>query len=100
MTDEIDRLISDVKPEDVKSAERKGLVTLIKALLAADMAESTIRIYEMMKLGGWTCDSPNDEYVGKVLSRGLKRLGKKKVADEIDKEITRVSSGGLETIGV
>nr|XP_043636097.1 protein THYLAKOID ASSEMBLY 8, chloroplastic [Erigeron canadensis] len=100
MKDQIDHLLSDIQVEDVKSAEGKGLVTVIKALLAADMAESTVRIYEMMKSSGWTCDSSTDEYVGKVLSRGLKRLGKKKVADEIDREIDRVSGGVLEKIGI
>ncbi|KAJ0816717.1 putative tetratricopeptide-like helical domain superfamily, protein THYLAKOID ASSEMBLY 8 [Helianthus annuus] len=96
MTDEIDRLMCDVEPSDVVSAEGKGLVTVIKALLAADRAESTVRIYEMMKAGGWRCNSSADDYVGKVLSRGLRRLGKNKVADEIDLEIERVSGGVLE----
>ncbi|XP_071733483.1 protein THYLAKOID ASSEMBLY 8, chloroplastic [Rutidosis leptorrhynchoides] len=100
MTDEIDQLMSDIKVEDLKSAEGKGLVTVIKALLAADRVEPTVRIYEMMKSGGWNCDSSDDEYIGKVLSRGFKRLGKKKVADEIDREIVRVSGGILEKVGV
>ncbi|KAD4585266.1 hypothetical protein R6Q59_036066 [Mikania micrantha] len=98
MMDQIDQLMSDVKPEDVISAGGKGLVTLVKALLAADRAESTVRVYEMMKCGGWRCDSQADEYVGKVLSRGLRRLGKNKVADEIDLEIGRVLGGMLEKV--
>ncbi|KAL4559986.1 hypothetical protein LXL04_032134 [Taraxacum kok-saghyz] len=100
MTEDIDRLILDVEPEDVISSDSKGLITLIKALLAADRAESTIRVYEMMKSGGWNCDSQANEYVGKVLSRGLKRLGKKEVADEIDLEIGRVSGGTPEKMMV
>ncbi|KAI3802704.1 hypothetical protein L1987_30845 [Smallanthus sonchifolius] len=96
MTEEIDRMMSDVEVKDVVSADGKGLVTLVKALLAADRAESTVRVYEMMKSGGWRCNSAADDYVGKVLSRGLRRLGKKKVADEIDLEIERVSGGVLE----
>ncbi|KAI7752556.1 hypothetical protein M8C21_016968 [Ambrosia artemisiifolia] len=96
MMDEIDRLMNDVEVADVVSADGKGLVTVIKALLAADRAESTVRVYEMMKAGGWRCNSSADDYVGKVLSRGLRRLGKKEVADEIDAEIERVSGGVLE----
>lgn len=100
MADVIDRLILDVEPEAVISADSKGLITLIKALIAADRAESTVRIYEMMKAGGWGCNSVTDDYVGKVLSRGLRRLGKKKVADEIDIEIGRVSGEVLENVRV
>ncbi|KAK9069748.1 hypothetical protein SSX86_010142 [Deinandra increscens subsp. villosa] len=96
MAEEIDGLMSDVDASDVISAEGKGLVTLIKALLAADRAEATVRVYEMMKSGEWKFDSPADDYVGRVLSRGLRRLGKKEVADEIDVEIGRVSGGVLE----
>ncbi|XP_076944177.1 protein THYLAKOID ASSEMBLY 8, chloroplastic-like [Bidens hawaiensis] len=96
MADEIDRLIDDVEVADMVSADGKGVVTLIKALLAADRADATVRVYEMMKSGGWRFDSVKDEYVGKVLSRGLRRLGKKEVADEIDFEIGRVSGGVLD----
>ncbi|KAJ9559504.1 hypothetical protein OSB04_004664 [Centaurea solstitialis] len=98
MKEDIDRLIVDLDPTAVVEADSKGLITLIKALIAADMAESTVRIYEMMKAGGWRCKTATDEYVGKVLSRGLRRLGKKKVADEIDLEVGRVAGGVLETI--
>ncbi|KAJ9559646.1 hypothetical protein OSB04_004806 [Centaurea solstitialis] len=97
MENEIVSLIVDLDPTAVVEADSKGLITLIKALLAADMAESTVRIYEMMKAGGWRCKTATDEYVGKVLSRGLRRLGKKKVADEIDLEIGRVGDGVLES---
>ncbi|CAH1419288.1 unnamed protein product [Lactuca virosa] len=100
MTDDIDNLILDIEVDDVVSSDSKGLITLIKALLAADRAESTVRIYEMMKSGGWNCNSPSNDYVGKVLSRGLRRLGKKKVADEIDSEIGRVSGGISEKMVV
>jgi len=96
MNDEIDCLILELEPADVISVDGKGLVTLIKALLAADRVESTVKVYEMMKSGGWKCRSPADDYVGKVLSRGLRRLGKMKVADEIDAEIGRVYGGVLE----
>ncbi|KAI3737642.1 hypothetical protein L2E82_27651 [Cichorium intybus] len=100
MTDDIDRLILDIQAEDVISSDSKGLITLIKALLAADRAEPTVRIYEMMKSGGWSCNSTTNDYVGKVLSRGLRRLGRKKVADEIDSEIARVSGGVSEKMMV
>lgn len=100
MTDDIDRLILDIQAEDVISSDSKGLITLIKALLAADRAESTVRIYEMMKSGGWSCNSTTNDYVGKVLSRGLRRLGRKEVADEIDSEIARVSGGVSEKMMV
>ncbi|GKD97774.1 hypothetical protein Tco_1381671, partial [Tanacetum coccineum] len=36
---------------------------------------------------------------GRVLSRGLRRLGRKDVASEIDRELGRVVSGGMEKVG-
>ncbi|XP_076886119.1 protein THYLAKOID ASSEMBLY 8, chloroplastic-like [Bidens hawaiensis] len=69
----------ELEVADFVSADSKGVVTLVKALLAADRADATVRVYEMMKSGGWRFDSVRGEYVGKVLSRGLRRLGKKEL---------------------
>ncbi|XP_059643276.1 protein THYLAKOID ASSEMBLY 8, chloroplastic [Cornus florida] len=99
MSDDIDRLIVDLEGEGVIPCD-KGLLRLIKALIAAGRAESTVRIYGLMKRSGWGSTCEADEYVAKVLSRGLKRLGKVSVADEIDMEIGRLSRGVLEKVGV
>ncbi|KAB2612861.1 hypothetical protein D8674_035177 [Pyrus ussuriensis x Pyrus communis] len=54
----------------------KGLIRLIRAVIGADRRESTVRIYEMLKRNGWGCGGfKADEYMVKVLSKGLKRLG-------------------------
>ncbi|GJT19023.1 protein thylakoid assembly 8, chloroplastic [Tanacetum coccineum] len=95
MGENIDELVKGVSVEDVVSADGKGVVTIVKALLAADKADATVRVYEMLREGG--CEV--DDYLGRVLSRGLRRLGRKDVASEIDKELGRVVEGGLEKVG-
>ncbi|KAI3519627.1 hypothetical protein L1887_08841 [Cichorium endivia] len=82
-----------------------GLITLIKALLSADKAESTIKIYKMMKSGGWSCNCTGNDYVGKVLSMGLRKLGKNKVPDETDSGLRGCrwhfgKDGGLASIAL
>ncbi|KAA8540390.1 hypothetical protein F0562_024691 [Nyssa sinensis] len=91
MPEDIDRLIEDLDGEGVIPCDNKGLIRLIKALIAAERAESTVKIYGLMKRSGWGCTSEADEYVAKVLSRGLKRLGKDGIGAEIDKEIGTLS---------
>ncbi|KAL6334917.1 hypothetical protein AAG906_023722 [Vitis piasezkii] len=83
MKEEIDRLICDLEGR------------LVKAVIAAERRESTVRIYGLMKRSG--CGG-GDEYVGRVLSRGLRRLGELGVADEVDLEFGRLSKGNLEKV--
>lgn len=89
MREDIDRLICDLEAEGVIDCDDKGLVVLIKKLIEAKRRESTVKVYGLMKRSGWGHTCKIDEYVGKVLSRGLRRLGEKSVADEIDKEIEK-----------
>ena len=44
---------------------------------------STVRIYAMMKRSGWGSTFEADEYVVKVLSKGLRRLGEESLAVEV-----------------
>lgn len=53
MTEDIDRLICDLQEEGVIECDDKGLVRLVKALIAAERVESTVRIYGLMKRSGW-----------------------------------------------
>ncbi|PWA68543.1 hypothetical protein CTI12_AA140130 [Artemisia annua] len=96
MGEDIDELVKGVSVGDVVSAGGRGVVTIVKALLAADKADATVRVYELLREGG--CEV--DDYLGRVLSRGLRRLGRKDVASEIDRELGRVVGGGLEKVGV
>ncbi|XAR50661.1 hypothetical protein NMG60_11005046 [Bertholletia excelsa] len=98
MTEDIDRLIRDLEGESVIPCDDKGLVRLVKALIAAGRAESTVRIYGLMKRSGWGCSGAADEYVAKVLSKGLRRFGEGRLADEIDLEIGKLFRGIMENV--
>lgn len=84
------------KEGGIQCDDIKGLSRLIKALVNAERKESTVRIYEMMRKIGWGSRVTVDEYLGKVLSRGLRRFGEDKMADEIDEELRRSCRGVLE----
>lgn len=67
--------------------DKKGLGRLIRALIAAERRESTVRIYGVMKRCGWGCTGSGvevDEYVAKVLSKGLRKFGERELAREVD----------------
>ncbi|GMP34917.1 hypothetical protein CsSME_00007587 [Camellia sinensis var. sinensis] len=98
MTEDIDRLICDLEEEGVIECDDKGLVRLVKALIAAERVESTVRIYGLMKRSGWGATCVADEYVAKVLSRGLRRLGEWRLADEIDVEFDKFFRGVFDKI--
>ena len=70
MTAEIDRLVCDLKVEGSIRCDDKGIVRLVKAVIAAEKRESTIRIYGLMKRSGCGVDN---EYLIRVLGRGLRR---------------------------
>ncbi|GFZ08066.1 PPR containing protein [Actinidia rufa] len=98
MTEDIDRLICDLEGEGAIRCDDKGLVRLIKALIAAERTESTVKIYGMMKGSGWGPTSVADGYAAKVLSRGLRRLGEERLADEIEVEFGKLFRGILEKV--
>ncbi|KAK2971163.1 hypothetical protein RJ640_008587 [Escallonia rubra] len=95
LTEDIDRLIGELDAVSFDD-DGKGLLRLVKALIAAGRGESTVRIYGMMRSSGWGATCAADDYVAKVLSRGLRRLGQASVADEIDREFGGSSKGNLE----
>ncbi|XP_047310995.1 protein THYLAKOID ASSEMBLY 8, chloroplastic [Impatiens glandulifera] len=93
MTDDIDRLMDELEMEGKIPCEDKGLARLVKALMAAERKESTVRIYQMMRKSGWGLNGPADEYVAKVLTEGLRRFGEERLAFEIDSEFETLSKG-------
>ncbi|KAJ7963035.1 Pentatricopeptide repeat-containing protein family [Quillaja saponaria] len=89
MMEDIDRLILDLESEGGFECDDKGLINLIKGVIGADRRESTVRIYGLMKKSGWGSSIQSDEYVIKVLSNGLRRLGEESLADEIEKDLEK-----------
>ncbi|KAL2516188.1 Vacuolar sorting protein 9 [Forsythia ovata] len=97
LREEIDALILDMEKEGgIQFEDNKGLSRLVKALIDAERKESTVRIYKLMRKSGWGSTFPVDEYLGKVLSRGLRRFGEDKMAHQIDEELRRFSRGILD----
>ncbi|XP_042475321.1 protein THYLAKOID ASSEMBLY 8, chloroplastic [Macadamia integrifolia] len=99
MTEEIDNLIDvDLERDGLGAGEERGLSRLVKALTAAERTESVVRVYGLMKRCGWrsasAAASSTDEYVIKVLTRGLRRLGEQRVADEVEMELMGSVTGG------
>ncbi|KAL6140864.1 hypothetical protein ACLB2K_059157 [Fragaria x ananassa] len=88
MVEEIDALVCELEKESggvQLGGDDKGLIRLIRAVVGADRRESTVRIYEMLKRNGWgTSSFKADEYMVKVLSKGLRRLGEAELSDEVD----------------
>ena len=72
MTAEIDRLVCDLEEESSVRCDDKGIVRLVKAVIAAKRRESMVRIYGLMKRSGCGVDN---EYLIRVLGRGLRRMG-------------------------
>lgn len=92
---EIDALVDRMEEEEagIVRGESRGLLRLVKALIAAGRKESTVRIYAMMKRSGMGSTWDIEEYLGRVLSKGLRRFGEGKLADEIDLELARLYEG-------
>ncbi|CAI9114161.1 OLC1v1014819C1 [Oldenlandia corymbosa var. corymbosa] len=98
LTKEIDDLVCELEEAAGGGIDwdDKGLVALVRALIAADRAESTVRIYGLMKRNGWGSNSESmDEYLAKVLIRGLRLFGEEDLADEIDEKLKRLYKGVL-----
>ncbi|XP_031277781.1 protein THYLAKOID ASSEMBLY 8, chloroplastic [Pistacia vera] len=94
MRDEIDRLIGEL--EEIDGGDEKGLVRVIKGVIGAGLKESTVRIYGVMKRSGVGSSWKVDEYVGKVLSRGLRGFGELELANEVEREFCWDFRGNLE----
>lgn len=101
MVGDIDGLICDMEKDGGGGVQcdDKGLIRLLKAVIGAERRESTVRIYWMMKRSGWGSSFEADEYVAKVLSKGLRRLGEEGLADEV-REFGKVSRGNFEKLKV
>lgn len=87
--DEIDELVAGMKESGIEYGESRGLLTLVKALIAAERKASVVRVYGLMKKGGYEME----EYLGRVLSKGLRRFGEGELADEVDREFARLYKG-------
>ncbi|KAL8098271.1 protein THYLAKOID ASSEMBLY 8, chloroplastic [Apium graveolens] len=83
--EEIDRLIRGLSEEELGSDDKR-LVLLIKAVVNAGRVDSTVRIYRLMRSGGWGPSCAADDYVVRVLINGLRRLGEESVANEVFRE--------------
>ncbi|KAA0059315.1 hypothetical protein IC582_002592 [Cucumis melo] len=87
--EEIDRLVCDLDGRDGViewGDDDKGLIKLIKAVISGNRRESTVRIYRMMRRNGWGSMIKGDDYMIKVMSKGLRRVGELELADEINRE--------------
>ncbi|CAB4303091.1 unnamed protein product [Prunus armeniaca] len=102
MAEDMDRLICVLEKESgVQWDSDKGLIRLIRAVVTADRRESTVKIYEMLKRNGWgSSDFKADEYMVRVLSKGLRRLGEVGLADEVDMKFGSPYEGNLEKLSV
>ncbi|KAI3996026.1 hypothetical protein MKX01_037523 [Papaver californicum] len=99
MLQEIDNVISELEFE-VLMGDDRGLSRLIKGLISACRKESVVRVYKLMKEGEWGSGVSVDEYVVRILSKGLRRLGENDVADEVDAEFGVSIDGVLEKLSV
>ncbi|KAL6011094.1 hypothetical protein ACLOJK_001538 [Asimina triloba] len=92
MMSEIDQLVAELLEEGFFSGGNHGLTKLLKVLIQADRAKLVVDLYGMMKSGNF----PPDEYISKVVSKGLRRLGETSAADEVDKDLVRFLDGNFK----
>lgn len=95
VAEEIDVLVSNLLKEKemeggISSEDIRGLVQLSKALVAAGRGKVLRDVYMEIKTAGWD----PDEYVFKLMIRGLRRLGEVKAADEVEKDYKVWFEGG------
>lgn len=105
MSDHVDRLILDLEDGDgIPCDDHKGLVSLIKAVVAAKRRESTVRIYRMMKKSGYGSVIEADEYVVKVLVNGLKSFREEALVKEVQNEyklaLLNISTAQLDKLRI
>ncbi|KAJ4815015.1 Pentatricopeptide repeat-containing protein [Rhynchospora pubera] len=81
----VDELVSDLlkeKSDGFKQEERMKVTRVVRALVKARRGEAVKRVYQEMK----RCGFEADEYLFRVLVRGLERLGEKEVAKEAEND--------------
>ncbi|XP_021732072.1 uncharacterized protein LOC110698864 [Chenopodium quinoa] len=109
MEEDIDRLIEGLEMEidggkgGINWEDKKGLSRLVKALIGAKRRESMVRIYGVMKKCGWGCSGSGvevDEYLAKVLSKGLKRFGEESLGREVEVDLEVYLNACLGRVGV
>ncbi|GAV64444.1 hypothetical protein CFOL_v3_07962 [Cephalotus follicularis] len=101
LMDDIDRLICGLESEEgIVWGEDKGLVRLIKVVIGEDRKESTVRICGLMRKDGCGSTWRADDYVVKVLSKGLRRFGEAGLADEVEREFGWARKGSFDKVEV
>ncbi|XP_078172855.1 PPR containing protein [Carex rostrata] len=81
----VDGLVSDLlmeKSDGFTEDERWKLTRVVRSLVKARRGDAVIRVYQEMKRSGLE----PDEYLFRVLFRGLKRLGKEEAAIEVERD--------------
>ncbi|KAJ1697139.1 hypothetical protein LUZ63_005651 [Rhynchospora breviuscula] len=81
----VDELVSDLmkeKSDGFKEEERMKVTRVVRALVKAGRGEAVKRVYQEMK----RCGFEADEYLFRVLVRGLKRLGEEVAAKEVEND--------------
>ncbi|KAJ8755725.1 hypothetical protein K2173_024269 [Erythroxylum novogranatense] len=89
MSEEIDRVVEGLEGVEW-GREDRGEQRLVRAVVEAGRKESTVKICEMMRRCGcgdtWTAD----DYVVKILSSGLRKMGEGKLANEVEREFGKL----------
>ncbi|KAK4789838.1 hypothetical protein SAY86_017142 [Trapa natans] len=87
--DAIDELVTELEGDGaaVDCGDKKGLGRILTAVIGADRRESTVRIYRMIRRGGWGSTCTVNDHVVKVLIRGLTRFGEVSLVEEIEREL-------------
>jgi pentatricopeptide repeat protein len=81
----VDQLVSDLlmeKSDGFKEDERMKLTRVVKGLVKARRGEAVKRVYREMK----RCGFVSDEYLYRILFRGLKRLREEEAAAEVESD--------------
>lgn len=86
MVSDIDTMVGDLLEESkeggINGDDLRGLARLLKAVIGVDKGNAAKMIYKAMKTGGCV----GDDYLFKILSKGLKRLGESEAAAEVDRD--------------
>ncbi|OAY82212.1 Pentatricopeptide repeat-containing protein [Ananas comosus] len=97
--EEIDALVAELLEEKEGSGgfspsdDVWKLTRLVRVLIAAGRGEAVRDLYKRMKRGGCV----GDEYLFRVLIRGLRRLGEGEAAGEVERDFDEWYEGGIIT---
>lgn len=81
----VDGLVEDLlreKSDGFREEERMKVTRVVKGLIQGKRGEAVKRVYKEMK----RCGFVSDEYLYRVLFRGLKRLGEEEAAAEVERD--------------